>query len=275
MPEELAYLGPIGTFCEEAARQYRGEEDWQLLPCRSIREVFQAVEQGRAKSGIVPIENSYEGAVNQTLDLMTSDSNVSIAAEIIIPIKQNLLTHPGVSDREIDCILSHSQAFGQCQEYLHAKFPGVERIEVPSTAEAARLVATSGETWAAIANLAAAEAYGLKILAANIQDRSNNSTRFVLLDREDSRYAPGCKTSLLVYLVDQPGALFKLLREFHIRNINLCKIESRPARTRMGEYLFFIDIEGHRQEARVRDVLTALRDVSAGLRVLGSYPIAR
>lgn len=275
MSERIAYLGPAGTFCEEAVRQYRGDQDMELLPCRSIRKVFQAVEEGTVNTGVVPIENSYEGAVNQTLDLMTGDYNVQIAAEIIIPVKQNLLTHPGVSGREIDCILSHPQALAQCQEFLTRHFTEIKLLEVPSTAEAARLVATSGETWAAISTLAAAEAYGLQVLEPDIQDQSNNATRFIVLSREDGKCIFGCKTSLLIYVLDRPGALYEVLREFYIREINLCKIESRPARTRMGEYLFFIDIEGHRQEDRVIDVLAALQKVAAGVRVLGSYPVAK
>lgn len=275
MTEKLAYLGPNGTFCEEAARQFKGQKDMHLHPLRSIKEVFQAVEEGGAKAGVVPIENSYEGAVNQTLDLMTGDFNVQIAGEIIISVRQNLLTHPNVSGREIDCILSHSQALAQCQEYLNAHFPGISLLEVPSTAEAARLVATSGETWAAIATQAAAQAYGLRVLVPDIQDQSNNSTRFVVLSREEGVCETGCKTSLLIYVLDHPGALFEVLREFYIRKINLCKIESRPARTRMGEYLFFIDIDGHRQETRVKEVLTALQGLAAEIRVLGSYPTAK
>ena len=274
MPKKLAYLGPAGTFCEEAAHKYSDQKNMELLPCRSIQKVFQAVEEGTVKTGIVPIENSYEGAVNQTLDLMTGDYNVKIAGEIIIPVRQNLLTHPNVSGREIDCILSHTQGLAQCQEYLNAHYPGVSQMEVPSTAEAARLVAVSGETWAAISTLAAAWAYGLKVLEPNIQDQANNSTRFVVLSREDGDCAAGCKTSLLIYVIDRPGALYKVLQEFYIRDINLCKIESRPARTRIGDYLFFVDIEGHREEQRIRDVLEALEEAAAEVRVLGSYPIA-
>lgn len=274
MLEKLAYLGPAGTFCEEAARKYNSAGQMQLTPCRSIREVFQAVEAGTVKAGVVPIENSYEGAVNQTLDLMTSNTNIKIAGEVIIAISQNLLTHPNVSGREIDCILSHTQALAQCQEYLHQHYPGVALLEVPSTAEAARLVVTSGETWAAISTLAAAEAYGLKVLVRDIQDQSNNATRFVVISQEDGVCQVSCKTSLLIYVLDRPGALYEVLREFYLKNVNLCKIESRPARTRMGEYLFFIDIEGHRQEPRVKEVLTALQEITAEIRVLGSYPAA-
>lgn len=272
MAEKIAYLGPGGTFCEQAARQYRGEKELDLLPLPSLRQVFQAVAAGDVCQGIVPIENSYEGAVNQTLDLLTGDDDVKIAGEIILPVRQNLLIHPHSSGQKIDCILSHGQALAQCQEYLHRHFPDVPVREVHSTAEAARMVATSGETWAAVATLTAAENYGLKVLAADIQDQSNNATRFVVLSRESTDCQSGGKTSLLVYVVDRPGALYEVLREFYIRGINLCKIESRPARTRIGEYLFFIDIEGSRQEEHVSQTLTALLKVAAEVRVLGSYP---
>lgn len=275
MLDKIGYLGPAGTFCEEAARRYKGQEKENLIPYRTIREVFGAVEKSEVKSGIVPIENTYEGSVNQTLDLMTREHNVSIAGEVIIPIQQNLLAHPGISKREIDCILSHSQALAQCREYLDAHYAEVTLLEVPSTAEAARMAATSAQTWAAIATQAAAEAYGLEILAADIQDHLNNATRFVVLSREDdSPYIPGSKTSLLIYVLDRPGALFKVLREFYERDINLCKIESRPARTRMGDYLFFIDIEGHRYEDRVEQALTGVAELAAGVKILGSYPAA-
>jgi len=273
MTEKIGYLGPGGTFCEEAARQYRGENDWPLQPLRSIREVYEAVAAGDVKRGIVPIENSYEGAVNQTLDLLTGDDDLKIVDEIIILVRQNLLIHPRSSGEKIDCILSHAQALAQCQEYLHRNYPDVPVREVHSTAEAARMVATCGETWAAIATLTAAETYGLKVLATDIQDQINNSTRFVVLSREEAACESGGKTSLLIYVVDRPGALYEVLREFYIRNINLCKIESRPARTRIGEYLFFIDIEGNRQEAHVSETLTALMKVAAEIRVLGSYPV--
>lgn len=272
MTEKIAYLGPRGTFCEQAAQQYRGQNDWQLLPLPSIRQVFEAVMTGEAARGIVPIENSYEGAVNQTLDLMTGDHDLQIAGEIIIPVRQNLLIHPQATGEKIDCIWSHGQALAQCQEYLHRNYPEVPVREVYSTAEAARMVATSGETWAAIATQAAAENYGLKVLAADIQDQLNNSTRFVVLSRKEADCRRGGKTSLLIYVVDRPGALYEVLREFYIRGINLCKIESRPARTRIGEYLFFIDIEGNRQEEHISEVLTALTNVTATVRVLGSYP---
>ncbi|HWQ77099.1 MAG TPA: prephenate dehydratase [Syntrophomonas sp.] len=272
--EKIAYLGPGGTFCEEAARRYREDHPGQLLPLRSIREVFQAVAAGEAAWGIVPIENSYEGAVNQTLDLMTDGYALQIAGEIIIPVRQNLLIHPQASGQGIDCILSHPQALAQCQEYLSKNYAGVPVREVCSTAEAARMVASAGKTWAAVAALAAAGTYGLKVLEQDIQDQSNNSTRFVVLAQEDAVCSHGCKTSLLLYAEDRPGALYEVLQQFYLRGVNLCKIESRPARTRIGEYLFFIDFEGHRQELPAVEALKALQAAGLGLRVLGSYPAA-
>jgi prephenate dehydratase len=275
MADYIAYLGPAGTFCEDAARRYSDQKDLQLQPCRSIREVFQMIEQGKVKFGVVPIENSYEGAVNQTLDLLTADDNILLVGEIIIEVRQNLLTRKGLTRQEITSVLSHSQALAQCQEYLTAYLSEVELLEVSSTAAAARRVAESDQPWAAIGNTAAAQAYDLEILLSDIQDQSNNATRFVVLGQEQAVCTDNCKTSLLISILDRPGALFEVLREFYIRDINLCKIESRPARTRMGDYLFFIDIEGYREQARVREVLSALQGVAAEVRVLGSYPTAK
>jgi prephenate dehydratase len=275
MADYIAYLGPAGTFCEDAARRYSDRKDLQLQPCRSIREVFQMIEQGKVKFGVVPIENSYEGAVNQTLDLLTADDNILLVGEIIIEVRQNLFTRKGLTRQEITSVLSHSQALAQCQEFLTAYLSEVELLEVSSTAAAARCVAESDQPWAAIGNAAAAQAYDLEILLSDIQDQSNNATRFVVLSQEQAVCTDNCKTSLLISVLDRPGALFEVLREFYIRDINLCKIESRPARTRMGDYLFFIDIEGYREQARVREVLSALQGVAAEVRVLGSYPAAQ
>ena len=275
MVDYIAYLGPAGTFCEDAARRYSDQKDLQLQPCRSIRKVFQMMAQGKVKYGVVPIENSYEGAINQTLDLLTADDNILIIGEIIIEVRQNLLTRKGLTRQEITSVLSHSQALAQCQEFLTAYLSEVELLEVSSTAAAARRVAESDQPWAAIGNAAAAQAYDLEILLSDIQDQSNNATRFVVLSQEQAVCTDNCKTSLLISVLDRPGALFEVLREFYIRDINLCKIESRPARTRMGDYLFFIDIEGYREQARVREVLSALPGVAAEVRVLGSYPVAK
>lgn len=269
----MAYLGPRGTFCEEAALRCTGNNGWELVPYPSIDSVFTAVNKGEMDAGTVPIENSCEGAVNQTLYLLTCDNDLQINGEIILPVKHNLLTRPETKPEFISQILSHYQALAQCRDYLAAHFPATELVDVASTAEAARRAAGSEEPWAAVGTTGAAQAYGLKVLVPCIQDHSNNETRFVVLSRETAACTGKCKTSLLVYVHDRPGALFEVLREFHIREINLTKIESRPARTRLGDYLFFIDIEGHQQDELIRDSINALKIVAAAVNILGSYPV--
>jgi prephenate dehydratase len=272
MLKRMAYLGPPGTFCEEAAQIYNKEQIYELVPRPTIAAVFSAIDKGDVEAGIVPIENSCEGAVNQTLHLLSSGYTLQISAEIILPVKHSLLARPGLKPAQITHILSHYQALAQCRDYLAANFPDAELLDVPSTSEAARRVAASPQPWAAIGTMRAARTCGLDILSPCIQDQNNNETRFVLLAREDAPYCAPAKTSLLVYILDRPGALFELLREFYIRNINLTRIESRPARTRLGDYLFFIDVEGHRHDEPIRSALHALRGITAAVHVLGSYP---
>ena len=270
---KIAYLGPLGTFCEEAACKFiiGGTNDWELLPCNSILDVFASVHRGEVDTGIVPIENSCEGSVNQTLDLLANEYDLKITGEIILPVQQNLLTKPGVEVKDICRVLSHPQALAQCREYLYRKIPGAELVEVTSTAEAARQVALTGEVWAAIGTSGAAGAYGLTVLVPQINDHSNNETRFVLLSRFNNDCLWNCKTSLLVYVLNQPGALSRVLGEFSLRGINLTKIESRPTRKKIGEYFFFIDIEGHRLEPKVKEALEEIKTVAQAVKVLGTY----
>ena len=244
------------------------------MPYTAIDAVFAAVQQGQAERGIVPIENSCEGSVNQTLDLLAYEYDLQIAAEMILPVKHNLLVRPGVQAEDISRIISHPQAIAQCRKYLAAHFPTLEHVDTTSTAEAARRVAQSAEAWAAIGTDAAARSYGLVILSSEIQDRPNNETRFIILARESSPLLPNAKTSLVLYLLDQPGALFKALEQFYLNNINLTKIESRPAQTRIGDYLFFIDIVGHQLEPHVQKALAGLNSIAHEVRILGSYPAA-
>ncbi|MEN6463187.1 MAG: prephenate dehydratase [Syntrophomonas sp.] len=276
MSEKIAYLGPTGTFCEEAARRY-SRQPTTLVPYRSIESVFLAVHKGEAESGIVPIENSCEGAVNQTLDLLTSEYQVKISGDLILPVNHNIMLRPGVNTSDVTCVLSHPQALAQCHQYISNHLPQAAILEVASTAEAARQVALSAEPWAAIGNRGAAAAFGLDIGQAAINDIPNNKTRFIVLVREDSKEhvrTGKCKTSLLIYLADQPGSLFHVLQEFYVRNINLTKIESRPTRAKIGDYLFFIDIEGHRLEEHINESLQSLSSLCPAVRVLGSYPTA-
>lgn len=279
MKNKMAYLGPRGTFCEEAALRYTDKDSWELVPYPSIESVFSAVNRGEIDSGIVPIENSCEGAVNQTLDLLAYEYNLKISGEVLLPVKQNLLIRPGLELKEISRILSHPQALAQCRRYLSVNFPDAEFIDVTSTAEAARRVANSAELWAAVGTKGAAQAYGLVVMSSDIQDQLNNETRFIILSQCASGdgsclHIENAKTSLLLYLLNIPGALFQALEQFYLHAINLSKIESRPAQTRIGDYLFFIDIEGHQLEPRVKEALEGLKTLAHDVRILGSYPSA-
>lgn len=274
MKDRMAYLGPQATFCEKAALLCIDIDNCELIPCTSIAAVFAAIQLGEANQGIVPIENSCEGSLNQTLDLLAYEYDLKISGEIILPVQHNLLVRPGVELETISCVLSHPQALAQCRKYLSANLDDRECLEVASTAEAARRVADSPLPWASIGTAEAARSYDLAVLSPDIQDRTNNETRFITLStsRDSSGLRmPFPKTSLLISLDNKPGALFRVLEQFHLYDINMTKIESRPAKTRIGDYLFFIDIEGHELEPRVMKALGGLQTFVYDLRVLGSY----
>jgi prephenate dehydratase len=273
--KKIAYLGPPGTFCEMAVQKYFNQGAARnLVSYPSIPAVFAAVCSGEVDLGVVPIENSYEGTVTQTLDLLAYEYDLTIFGEIILPVQQNLLALKGVAVAEVAAILSHPQALAQCRKYLEEFLLAAKLVEVSSTAEAARRVADSGKPWAAIGPSGAAQAYGLEILTPNINDHPNNETRFLLLSKEESSCSEDCKTSLLINVLNKPGALLQALKEFSLRGINLTKLESRPAKTRIGEYLFFIDLDGHFQEPKIADALTEINKFAQPIKVLGSYPAA-
>ncbi len=271
MAKAIAYLGPGYSFCEEAASSYTGLTACEMLACPSIEAVFSAVDSGEVLQGIVPIENSCEGSVNQTLDLLAYDYNLKIVGEVVIPVQHNLLVKP-----ETECavthILSHPQALAQCRKTIARMYPEAELREVLSTAEAARQVAQAKGYWGAIASKAAASAYRLRIKNTCFQDIKENETRFIVIAREGISKNTACKTSLIIHTLHQPGALYRCLQEFSIRGINLNKIESRPARTQIGQYLFFIDIDGHTEDCIVAEALAALYGSAEEMRILGSYP---
>jgi len=277
MLNKLAYLGPQGTFCEEAAECFLKTGDWDplpyptMVPYPSIEAVFAAVYQEEVSAGIVPIENSWEGSVNQTLDLLAYEYDLMITGEIILPIRHNLLVRQATSIPEISKVMSHPQALAQCRRFLAASLPAAELENAASTALAAQLISMSNESLAAVGTAASARLYGLKIVAANIADQPNNETRFVVISRQEVRCTGPCKTSLVLSVRHQPGALFQALGEFSLRGINLSKIESRPAKTRMGEYMFFIDIDGHYREPLAAEAMEALKSISLNLKMLGSY----
>ncbi|NLE06944.1 MAG: prephenate dehydratase [Crenarchaeota archaeon] len=276
----LAYLGPAGTYCEEAALSYPGP---QLLrqALGSIGEVFEAVRQGVAEKGVVPLENSITGTVNSTLDLLAGEELLQIEAELIIPVQHNLLVPRKTDLSKITAVVSHPQALAQCQQFLDNALPQVKCLSASSTAEAARMIACGEPLWfnsdspgAAIASGRAAETYGLKIAAANINDVPRNHTRFVVISQRDALPTGRDKTSLVFALAHHPGSLLKALTTLAAAGINLTKIESRPSKRSLGEYWFFVDIEGHHQDFQVENALGQLFKQTVWHRLLGSYPVA-
>ncbi len=268
----IAYLGPEGTFTHAAADRHFGESaSKRSLP--SIDDVFAEVESGRARFGVVPVENSTEGAVTITQECLM-DTSLTVLAEVIIPIEHNLLLHPQASLEDVRRIVSHRQSLAQCRHWLRANLPALPTVEVASNAEAARLAAQDPAT-AAIAGERAATLYGLQMASRRIQDKSNNSTRFLVLSREQAPRTGRDKTSILVCTENRPGALFRVLEPFNSFAVSLTKIETRPARDSIWAYVFFIDFEGHRDDAPVRNVLEELRNRTVSVKFLGSYPMAK
>lgn len=272
-PLTIAYLGPAGTYSESAARKHFGGAP-TLSPCPAIDDVFRVIESGNAHYGVVPIENSTEGAIGRSLDLLLS-SPLQICGEINLPIHHNLMTH-SPSLGEVARVYSHAQSLAQCHEWLNRNLPLVPRVSVASNAEAARLA--SGEAGAAaVAGDAAADLYALPILAANIEDDPNNTTRFVIIAEHDSEMSGADRTSLVCSAQNRPGAVYQLLAPFAANGVSMSRLESRPARGFGGsrwEYVFYIDIEGHRSEAAVTKALDELRSRAGFVKLLGSYPKA-
>ncbi len=271
----VGYLGPEGTFSEQAAILYvAGEAGVEFVQYSSIRGVADAVEAAEIDEGVVPIENSLQGSVVDVLDFLLKTSRTRIKHELAIPIEQCLIIAPGSDRSEVEVIYSHPQALGQCQDYLAREFPGCELVATLSTAGSVTDMLESARPAAAIAPHRAAEIHGAEISERGIQDNSSNFTRFVVLASEDSEPTGRDKTSLAFwYASDEPGALYETLGIFATRGINLSKIESRPTGEILGEYVFLVDINGHRSDAEVSEALDELAKVTSKLKVLGSYPL--
>lgn len=267
----VAYLGPEGTFSQEAVVKHFGSATGGR-PLSSIDEVFRAVESGESAYGVVPVENSTEGAVGRTLDLLLNTS-ARICGEVNLPVQQNLMSN-AASRAAIRTVYSHTQSLAQCQGWLSRHLPDAERVAVVSNAEAAKMAAKDKRS-AAIASRTAAELYGLKLLARNIEDDPKNTTRFVVIGADDASPSGKDKTSLILSTRNVPGAIHDLLSPLAKHGVSMTRLESRPARTGRWEYVFYIDIEGHRAEAHVAKALAALEGKAAMLKLLGSYPAAR
>jgi chorismate mutase / prephenate dehydratase len=267
-PLKIAFFGAVATYSHLAAREKFGSAA-HLLPTASINEVFQEVRQGRVSFGVVPIENSTEGVVAHTLDLLV-DSDLQICAEIFLVIHHNLLSRSGRAE-DIQTIASHPQALAQCRGWLGGHFPKLPVEEVASTAHAAK-VAADDPTVGAISSSLAKDVYDLQVVAANIEDQSNNITRFLVIGAKDSEPSRNDKTSLVFSVKDRPGVLHRMLQPFARSRINLSKIESRPIKNKPWEYMFFLDLKGHKQEARVKRAIDDLQRNCVFLKILGSYP---
>lgn len=270
-PMTVACLGPQGTFSEEAAtRRFGGA--FTTLPCDSIDAVFRNVESGNAGYGVVPVENSTEGAVGRTLDLLLQTS-LTVCGEIQLPVHQSLMALQ-TDLTKIEKIYSHPQSFAQCHHWLQTKLPGISNtayINTSSNADAARLAAQDSHA-AAIAGKRAADFYGLKICAENIEDDSKNTTRFLVLGAQKVEPSGKDKTSLVMSTGNYAGAIHKLLTPFSVHNVSMTRLESRPSRTHLWQYVFFVDIEGHQKDANVAEALKELNEKAAFLKILGSYP---
>jgi chorismate mutase/prephenate dehydratase len=267
-PQRVAYLGPRATFTHLASMKQFGESA-HYVPVTGIKDVFSEVERGRAHFGVVPIENSTEGVVNHTLDMFI-DSTLVIYGEVLQEISHHLLSK---SERveDIKKIYSHPHAIAQCRNWLENNLPHVPLAEVASTARAAELCGDDPSA-AAIASELAAQLYGLKVLRSRIEDNTNNFTRFLVLAQKAPERTGKDKTSLMLSVKDKVGALYDLLRPFASLGLNMTKIESRPSRRKAWEYLFFVDIEGHVDEDRVKKALEEIKSRCLFMKILGSYP---
>jgi len=276
---EIGILGPEGTFSETAAMLWLKEggriENFAIKYYETIFDVSESILKKDVNYGIVPIENSLEGSVGDTLDVLSTENadEMQIVGEVLVPIRICLLFNG--SFQGIKKIVSHHHALAQCKQFIRERLKGVALKSVDSTASAAKLAAQSEEI-AALASAEAAKMYGVNILAEDVQDK-DSVTRFVVLSSSGIKAAPTGKdkTSILLYVKERPGALYEVLGEFALRGLNLTKIESRPSKRALGDYMFYIDCEGHLEEAEIQEALKGVEKKAAMLKILGTYPIAR
>lgn len=274
MPKRLAFLGPAGTHTEQACVNY--DADAARLPYATITEAVSAVESGEADECVVPIENSLQGSVTETLDILVHHSSLSIRHELALPIRHYLVANRGAAVESIDFVYSHPQALGQCREFLAARLPDAEVMASLSTAAAVEDMLKRGPGAAAIATRRAAELHGCAVIAEGIEDNESNMTRFVVLAPADHPPTGADKTSACFsFDEDAPGILHGVLAEFAARGINLAKIESRPTRQSLGHYIFLVDFEGHREDEATREVLARIGEQVSMLKIFGSYPAHR
>ncbi len=269
----IGYLGPRGTFSERAGRLFLDGREGDGVACDSLEQVLGQVASGALDEGIVPVENSSEGSVGIILDLLALHYDLAVRGELVLPVSHCLMARPGVGVAQVERVLSHPQVLAQCHSFLQQKLSHALPVECPSTAAAAAQVADSGSLWAALGPLDAAGNYGLAVLEPEANDCPDNSTRFWIVGREPLvSNEHGDKTSVVFSIKDRPGALYHILGEFARRNLNLTRIESRPAKKKLGDYLFFIDFIGSANLPQVQEALSGVGFRTIFLKVLGSYP---
>jgi prephenate dehydratase len=278
-PPRIGFLGPPGTFSEEALLSDPELAGAEVLPLPSFPDVLAAVEEGRTELGFLAIENSIEGTVNANLDALVFDRDLLIVREVVLAVQQNLLGVPGTRMEDIKRVVSFPHATAQCRRWLAAHLPGVEEVAAASTSEGVRLVGEERPPGtAAIGTKLAASLYGLALLAADIEDHDDNATRFVVVARPDWGIPPPTghdKTSIVCFQFDdRPGSLHGILGQFSARNLNLTKLESRPTKRGLGDYCFIIDLEGHVDDEVIADCLRDLHATLPTVKFLGSYPAA-
>jgi len=277
MKTKIAYLGPPGTFTEEALDKYidigKLGKSIEKIPYSNMGEVIKSVDRGETAEGIVPIENSLEGSVNITLDFLTFESEAKIIREITIPIKHSLIGKEKISPDKIRKIISHPHATAQCKDYISTYLKSAEIIAANSTAEAIKMLKKEEEGIAAIGTKTAARIYGLHIIESDIEDNKDNKTRFVFVGNSIQPKSGKDRTSIVCFLKqDRPGSLFNILKEFAERNINLTRLESRPAKKDLGDYVFLIDLDGHLHDKEIYEAIDVLRKTAYLVKILGSYP---
>lgn len=275
---KIAFLGPAGTFTEDALSEALRGEEAELLRLPTVHDAILAVEEGGADRAFVPFENSIEGSVRTTLDTLAFEAAaVTIVGEHDFAVRAHLIAREGTETQEVDAVLSHAQPLAQCARFLREQLSGAERRSVSSTAAAVRMVAESSRPWAAIGARSAARLYGCAVLAEGVEDEPDNITRFVWIAPAGTEPAGDgpWKTSLVFSELgeDHPGALVDALLEFSSREINLSRIESRPLRSGLGRYMFFCDLEGALTDPVVEEALQGLRKKASSVRILGSYPV--
>ena len=285
----VGFLGPEGTFSEEASKLYLHKLPGKvkLIPYTTIHNLLYAVNRGKIDEAICPLENSIEGTIGIVTDMLAKDVKLQIKYEIVIPIYHYLIGQKGIGISEVTDVISHPQALDQCKDYMKKNLPKVKLHLAYSTSDAVRQVATSlgekiiahgqikGSVFAAIGNISSAKLYGMKVLASNINAKENK-TRFIVLGKRDHKPTGRDKTTIVFSgKKDRPGGLHAILGEFASRNINLTKIESRPSKKSLGDYYFFADFEGHRTSGKVASALEGIKRQASFLKILGSYPIAK